>query len=57
MTADDTPLPIGEIVRFHDELYGNNSEQEIIEEIRDYAEHAVSMDAALEQVISYLSER
>ncbi|MCI8340779.1 MAG: glycosyltransferase family 4 protein [Eggerthellaceae bacterium] len=57
VTADDTPLPIGEIVRFHDELYGNNSEQEIIEEIRDYAEHAVSMDAALEQVISYLSER
>lgn len=54
--ADESPIDIAEIVRFHDRLYARESEGDLIARIRNYAERHVGMDAAMKPVIDYIKE-
>lgn len=53
---DDTPVDIGEVVRFYDQIYGNEDSNIIREEIRKYAEDNVSIKKTLEPIVQYLRD-
>lgn len=54
--ADESPIDIGQIVRFHDVLYSAQSEKAVIERIREYAQRHVAMEKAMKNVIDYIKE-
>ena len=51
---DDSPLDMKDIVQFHDSLYSNYSQHQIINEIRKYAQRHISMESAIRNVIQVL---
>lgn len=52
--ADDSPVKIEEIIAFHDDLYGREPEEHLIERIRRYAEENVSIGIAMKEVVDYI---
>ncbi|WP_165045976.1 glycosyltransferase [Adlercreutzia sp. ZJ138] len=54
--ADESPVDVGKLVEFHDELYRRETERGLISRIRHYAEEHVSMDAAMANVVEYIKE-
>ncbi len=51
---DDSPVNIEDMIRFHDELYGARPQEDVVAEIRRYAEEAISMKQAMADVIERL---
>lgn len=50
----EQPVDFFKVIDFHDSLYKEEAETELIQRIRDYAENHVSMDAAMANVIEVL---
>lgn len=55
--ASDEPVDIQQLIEFHDNLYLESSQEELIAKIRAYGEKYVSMDRAMAEVIDYLKLR
>lgn len=53
--ADESIINIDELLAFQDALYSRKSEQDVIDDMREYAEKTVGVDVAMEEVIKYIS--
>lgn len=53
---NETPVDIEQIVKFHDSIYSGKLERNIINEIRDYAERHISMEASMSEVLSVINK-
>lgn len=53
---DDSPINIDTLLRFHDCLYDKESQLQLIERIRAYAERYIAMDHAMKNVIDFIKE-
>ncbi len=54
--ADDSPVDIEELIKFHDSLYRKYDQEQLIQRIRNYAMKKVSVEVAMKDVISYIKE-
>lgn len=54
--ADDSPIDFESLVAFHDAMYENTSEVQVVDEIRAYAERNITMEAAMGKVADYLKD-
>lgn len=52
--ASDDPVDIDRLIKFHDELYAKEQQEDLICRIRDYAQNNVSMEIAMADVIKYI---
>lgn len=53
---DSSPIDMGRVVDFFDNIFETYEENEVINQIREYAEKYVGMDQALNDVIQYISK-
>lgn len=52
---DESIVNIEKIVSFHDRLYSNGTEEDVIRNIREFGEKNVSMEACMREVINYIN--
>lgn len=53
---DESPIDIEKLLFFHDSLYGKYTHEQVVHNIRKYAEDTVSMDKAMGSVIRLLKD-
>ena len=53
---DESPIDIEKVIEFHDNLYlrSDKSQEEIIDEIRDFAYRTCDMSVAMKPIIDYI---
>lgn len=54
ISSDDTPVDFNQIITFHEALYSQEEERDLIERIRRYGENHVAMDKAMGNVIAFI---
>lgn len=55
--ANETPVDVKQVIKFYDSIYSNRKEEEVINDIREYAERHISMDVSMENILAILSKR
>lgn len=56
VSADDSSVDIEKVIEFHDELYSRHSEEDVISEIRAFAQAHLSIAATMSPVLEYFEE-
>lgn len=55
--ANETPVDVKQVIKFYDSIYSNRKEEEVINDIRKYAERHISMDVSMDEILAILSKR
>lgn len=54
LPSDDSPVNMDKVVKFYDDLYGRESEDQLIDRIRRYAQDNVAIEVAMKDVVDYI---